>query len=625
MRKKSAPSARSQEDGATLFAKPEDRRRRALFLARFLSEEANSNLLRGKKQDRAQEVLHKWADMESQGHLDKKETALDANFLHEVFGEAFGYQSITQSPESYHLERNFTVPGVGTADAALGPFGPNQSSSPVAVIELKGAKIDLDRDRSNGRTAVQQCWDYLNALPDCPWGIVSNFAVTRLYHRDKTPLAYQEFNLRDIARKEDVFRQFFCLFEFGGLLPTQSREPRAQKLLNKTVHRQREVGDELYSNYSEQRWRLIDHLHRQQGKSLDEAIRIAQVLLDRIIFVAFCEDRGLLPDKCIETAYNTLPPFSKVTNPRWQNFLALFHAVDKGHSRDLGLENGYNGGLFRHDPAVDDLQLDDEWTHFFRTVGSYDFRDEVNVEVLGHIFEKSIGELENLRASPLFAASQSASPANGVEPVMPKSPERKRFGIYYTPPEFTRFIVQNTLDAVIRERFERLRKEHSLTETDLESDRPAPKVAAHWSACREALRQVKVCDPACGSGAFLVQAYDLLEEHYLRLADGPRLHDDAAAHALEQSAPTSSCPTICTASICRSRPLRSRSSPCGSARLATAGPWPTCPATSFKATASLRIARYIPKRSTGTRLFRPPSTGQTPASIASSVIRPGSG
>jgi hypothetical protein len=537
MRKKSSPSARSQTESAHLFAKPENRRRRVLFLGRFLDEEAKSNLLRGKKQDHAYEILCKWAELGSGGHLDKKETALDASFLHEVFGEALGYQSVTQSPENYQLERNFTVPGVGTADGALGLFGPKSNSSPVAVIELKGANIDLDHDRSNGRTAVQQCWDYLNALPDCPWGIVSNFAVTRLYHREKTPLAYQEFHLKDIDQREEVFRQFYCLFEIDGLLPSPLGEPRALKLLNKTANRQREVGDELYSTYSEHRWRLIEHLHRQHGQSLDEAIRIAQVLLDRIIFVAFCEDRGLLPEKCIETAYNTLPPFSKVTNPRWQNFLALFHAVDKGHSRDLGLENGYNGGLFRHDSAVDDLQLDDEWTHFFRSVGSYDFRDEVNVEVLGHIFEKSVGELEGLRASALFASPSPAAPDDGAQPVMPKSPERKRFGIYYTPPEFTRFIVQNTLNTVLSERFDRVRKEMGLTPDDLTSDQSSPRLATYWSACLDALRQVKICDPACGSGAFLVQAYEQLEEHYLHLADSLRLHDEAAAHTLEETAP----------------------------------------------------------------------------------------
>ena len=48
-----------------------------------------------------------------------------------------------------------------------------------------------------GRTPVQQCWDYLNALPKCPWGIVSNFVTFRLYHRDKTPQVYEEFSLKE--------------------------------------------------------------------------------------------------------------------------------------------------------------------------------------------------------------------------------------------------------------------------------------------------------------------------------------------------------------------------------------------------------------------------------------------
>jgi N-6 DNA Methylase len=537
MAKKASSSSRSQERDADLFTKLEQRRHRVLFLPRFLATEATTVRLKGKAQDHAYEVIKKWADMLAKGQLDKKETTLDADFLQEVFGDALGYLSGTQSPDNYQRERNYTLPGGGFADAVLGQFGSKTTQSPFAVIELKGAKVDLDRDKSNGRTAVQQCWAYLNNLPNCPWGIVSNFAVTRLYHRDKTPLAYQEFHLKEMAQNRDVFLQFYYLLEVGGLLPSAYGEPRALKLLDQTANRQREVGDELYSTYSEQRWRLIEHLKQGHDKSLDEAIRIAQILLDRIIFVAFCEDRGLLPEKCIETAYNTLPPFSKVTNPRWQNFLALFQAIDKGHSRDLGLDTGYNGGLFRHDSSVDDLQLNDDWTHFFHSVGSYDFRDEINVDVLGHIFEKSIGELEVLRAAGLFGESGPQPASNGGLPAMPKSPERKRFGIYYTPPEFTQYIVQNTIDDIVKERFAALRQEHSLSEDDLETDKPSPKVAAYWLACLEAIRQVKICDPACGSGAFLVQAYDLLEEHYSQIADGLRLHDEPAAYNLGQIAP----------------------------------------------------------------------------------------
>ena len=247
------------------------------------------------------------------------------------------------------------------------------------MIELKGADADLDRDKFNGRTPVRQCWDYLDNLPQCPWGIVSNFVTIRLYHRNRTPLAYQEFRLQDL-RKLENFRRFYYLFEVGGLLPPgPGQQSRALRLLEKTDTRQREVSDQLYQSYNDSRFRLVEHLHRQHGKSLDAAIRIAQKILDRIIFVAFCEDRGLLPEQCIEEAYTTIPPFSKVTNPRWQNFLNLFHAIDKGHER-LALKTGYDGGLFRHDPEVDDLQLDDSWTNFLNTVGGYDFRKKVTCQ-----------------------------------------------------------------------------------------------------------------------------------------------------------------------------------------------------------------------------------------------------
>ncbi len=67
------------------------------------------------------------------------------------------------------------------------------------------------------------------------------------------------------------------------------------------------------------------------NKSLDNAIRIAQKLIDRIIFVAFCEDRKLLPENAIRDAWEKVAPFDRVTNPKWQNFLALFDSIDKGN------------------------------------------------------------------------------------------------------------------------------------------------------------------------------------------------------------------------------------------------------------------------------------------------------
>ncbi len=509
------------------------RRRRPLVLPRLLSDEATRLQHGNGDVEAAHKIILRWADLESDGHVFRKETSLDAEFLNQIFGEALGFRLQTISPQRYNLEREFSLPGGLSADGALGDFGPESMNTPVAVIELKDATTNVDRDTSNGRTAVQQCWGYLNAAPACPWGIVSNFVMFRLYHRNKTPMAFEIFTLQEL-RDARRFREFFCLFSRIGLLPSRLvKEPTALRLLRETDNRQREVGDDLYETYRQNRLALIDHLHRKANHSVDAAIRIAQKIMDRIIFVAFCEDRGLLPDRIIERTYDEVQPFAKVTNPRWQNFLGLFRAVDKGH-KDLSLETGYNGGLFRRDPEVDDLQLDDDWTRFFREVSGYDFRDEINVDVLGHLFEKSITELEKLRSGGLFDASESPLETAGK---MPKSAQRKRFGIYYTPPAFTSFIVQHTVVELIDERFVAAAKKHGLDPARPEETGKPKKVLAYLEDCLEILRAFKVCDPACGSGAFLIKAYDVFEERYGTLLEHMLRYDKPRADELRDQVP----------------------------------------------------------------------------------------
>lgn len=518
------------------------RRQRALFIPKYVREAGASVALAGKARDRAYEIALQWADLESSGHLPRyNETTIDTQFLDQLFGEGLGYQVKTRNPAEYQLDHKFSVKGGGIADAALGEFP--RATSPRVIIELKGSVIDLDRDRPGGRTAVDQCWDYLNCLPDAEWGIVSNFSIIRLYHKSKGKLNYEEFSLQEL-RDKDRFDDFFAIFERGGLLTSSLKQPpRALALLQRTEKRQKDVGDDLYESYRLQRLRLIDHLMRDEGKSLDQAIAIAQKLLDRIIFIAFCEDRDLLPEKCLERAHSAVPAFSRVKNPRWHNFLGLFGAVDKG-SDGLPPIAKFNGGLFAEDVEIDNLELDDEpWTSGFKGFGGYDFSEEVNVEVLGHLFERSITELEKLRVGGLFAlkANIEGTPSNGngaSKPTtgktklaatkedddsplakMPKSAQRKRFGIYYTPPAFTGLIVERTVDALIAQRFAALAKQHRV-DPEARKDQDPRKLRAHWIACYETLKTITICDPACGSGAFLIRAYDALDAHYKAVIHG---------------------------------------------------------------------------------------------------------
>ncbi|MBN2447429.1 MAG: hypothetical protein JXO22_11915, partial [Phycisphaerae bacterium] len=535
-KRKDAPNQIALFSNAVPNGSATARLRRALFIPAFLQGEARKRAIHYQAElEAAQTVLRKWAELATRGTLDRKETALDAEFLHEVFGEALGYHPVTEGSASYRLERNFTVPEVGVADGALGDFSTEQRRPPVAVIELKSAGTNLDADRFNGRTPVQQLWDYLNAMPDCPWGILSNFISIRLYHRDHGSRAFEHFTLVELTKPER-FAELYHVLGPGGLLPTRGvPTPRAVALLARTGERQREVGDELYEAYSAHRLELIRYLSGKLEKRLDSAIGIAQKLLDRIIFVAFCEDRGLLPRKIIERTYDQLPPLARVTNPRWRNFLDLFHAVDKGH-RAFDLDEGYNGGLFAHDPEVDDLDLDDDWTDFFRSVGRYDFRDEVNVEVLGHLFEKSVTELEKIRAGGLFGGAETPD-ADTPEPTMRKSAQRKRFGIYYTPPAFTDFLVRQTIGVLLQERFAEAGDRIGVCAEGRSDDHSSKESLMYWRECLAILRALKVCDPACGSGAFLIRAYDYLEEQYADVIDNLAACGDREADKLADQIP----------------------------------------------------------------------------------------
>jgi len=512
----------------------DNRQKRPLFVQAFLKEKSQDRRLQDARCERAHEIIVKWADLESKGALQTQtESSLEGEFLTEVFGEALGYLLFSEGKSEWNLKPKFRL-NDQTADAAIGFFEAHRDVAPRAVIELKGPTANVDRDKSSGRTPVQQCWDYLREVPDCPWGIVSNIVSFRLYHRNHPTRVYELFTLQELRNKRDAFLQFYCLFERGGLLPG-GIDPiaRADALLAKSDTRQRDVGDELYGDYHDNRVNLIRYLTGPAyGKPLDVAIRMAQKLVDRIIFVAFCEDRELLPARSLFRAWKEIPPFYQVTNPRWQNFLSLFRNINEGSQS--GDVPGYDGGLFRQDDDVDNLQLEDRWTDFFKNIGEYDFASTIDVDILGHLFEKSIKHIERIRITGGLWESKSEE---GALPRMEKSAERKRGGIYYTPPEFTRFIVEQTVLKVANEKVSAVGAKYGIDLQSPETHTQDGQLKRCVEDAIAALRTIRVVDPACGSGAFLIQAYDVLEERYFDLAQALDRIDPEGAEAIRDQMP----------------------------------------------------------------------------------------
>ncbi|MGH6793813.1 MAG: Eco57I restriction-modification methylase domain-containing protein, partial [Methylocella sp.] len=212
------------------------------------------------------------------------------------------------------------------------------------------------------------------------------------------------------------------------------------------------------------------------------------------------------PEKLIHKAWDQKSPFRP--NGAWENFVGLFEAVDKGKP-ELDIP-AYNGGLFAKNAVIDALGLSNFVCENFAKVADYDFSSDVPVSVLGHVFEQSVSDIEKMRAQ-----------AQGQEP--PKTTKRKREGVVYTPGFVTRFIVEETVGKTLNERFGAVLDAHGVVEANSQNGpvyswTPETELAV-WRDYRQELRSLTIIDPACGSGAFLIAAFDYLEGEYKRVAE----------------------------------------------------------------------------------------------------------
>ncbi|KOR32672.1 hypothetical protein TI05_05835 [Achromatium sp. WMS3] len=185
---------------------------------------------------------------------------------------------------------------------------------------------------------------------------------------------------------------------------------------------EREIVNRIYQDYKALRIITYQTLAADNPDvSPLNCIQYAQTILDRILFIAFAEDCGLLPNKTIAQAYQHSDPYNP--KPTWENFLGLFRAIDKGNAT-LNIP-AYNGGLFQNDPALETLKVSDTLCEKFKDIGEYDFASEVSVTVLGHIFEQSISDIEELQAQVQNPDTKNIKPT--------KLSKRKQDGIFYTP------------------------------------------------------------------------------------------------------------------------------------------------------------------------------------------------
>lgn len=390
----------------------------------------------------------------------------------------------------------------------------------VVCFEAKGTNTkDLFaiqyREKKEHETPIKQTWDYMgkNALK---YGVCTNYRDFILIDRNRGYSDCHVFDFTTIRNNDQKLKEFIAIFAKASLVDSDFVE----KLYVASMEEQRVFTEEFYKLYHETRLMLIKEFEVNAKADKDTCIKYAQLFLNRLIFIFFAEGTGKIPGKLFERNFASilnpllLSDHSKVAS---EVISSLFDSLDKGSKKPIEIF-GFNGGLFRDKIPTDfnfkdlrdssffkelllgsklqrDVKLNERMQTLVGQFGtslnqiiknillmaSFDFRTELRVDILGHIFEQSLSDLEQLKSNEVS--------------------RRRKQGIFYTPEYVTDYICRN---AILRHLS---RTKRASTVADLISE-----YRDSIGDLEERFREIKILDPACGSGAFLLKCVDVLLE-----------------------------------------------------------------------------------------------------------------
>ena len=456
-----------------------------------------------------QDVIQNWIKQIELGTFNNlNEIQVQGAFTQQIMCKVLGYTDVGEA-DTYNIAREYPI-AKGRVDLAIGHFvgeKDNSKNTVIAPFELKGAGTkNLDAIMSGRhKTPVQQAYEYARDIKGVKWVLLSNYVELRLYAISETSLVYEQFFFRDLLDPAE-YAKFYLLLSADNFLSGHTED-----LLKESNTADKDISDKLYEDYKLLRENMLSYMISDNpDKAPKDLIQPAQKLLDRILFISFAEDKGLIPDNSIRKAYEHQDPYNP--RPTYQNFIGLFNSVDKGNVT-LGIP-AYNGGLFAKDDTLDQLTISNELCEGFKDLAAYDFDSEVSVTVLGRIFEQSIADLEllieSISAGKLPKAKSKTISVTG---------KRKKDGVVYTPDNITQFIVANTLGSYINEQFDLMFADYGKYKPDgtIQWKRGSKVEQQFWYEWQEKLMTIKVVDPAVGSGAFMVAAFDYLHLEYEKI------------------------------------------------------------------------------------------------------------
>lgn len=462
-----------------------------------------------------------------------KEEVYQDGFFKDIFESCLGYTLKTTNPSDYNLEREKKNETDGKkADGVIYVGG-----EVIGVVELK------DQKSKNLDAVESQAFNYHASHSNSKYIIISNFDELRFYIDKKT--AYEKFSLFNLTYED--FKTLHLLISYESI-----RDNTPLKLKEKSFTFEQTISKELYRDFSAFRAHLFenivknnytpvipdligdpfpeasrhpeldsgsqiaDQVRNDEGLDKQTLLRLTQKLCDRIVFILFAEDRGLLRPNMIREI-RSRHENDVFGNPMYEFYKIYFRAINEGNAK-LDIPR-YNGGLFAHDPLLDSLIIDDECLDMeAQKLSDFDFVSDISVNILGHIFEQSLTDLEEMNAQVHDEAFDR------------KKSKRKKDGVFYTPEYITRYIVENTLGKLCETKKNELFGSEALASpiNPKKLTKSEKETLANLYAYRDWLLNLKILDPACGSGAFLNQALEFLIREHRNIDEYRRAYENEA-------------------------------------------------------------------------------------------------
>jgi type I restriction-modification system DNA methylase subunit len=430
----------------------------------------------------------------------------------------------------------------------------------IAIAEAKYWERPLSKVSKNDQRDIYQnenpsfqIASYLTGT-GVDWGILTNGREWRLYYRQASSTATEFYQVDFVQLLEgenlDQFKYFWLFFRQESLVKDSQGRNFLERVREGSTTYATQVGNELKALVFDRIFPdlaggfVTDATRRGETVTSEQVYEATLSFLYKLLFLLYAEARNLLPIEGDYRDYSLIKltqevaqgvdrqrNLSQTSTGMYDKLLNLFQIVDRGDA-GLGVPR-YNGGLFHFDFSQEAERIDYRANHF---LSQFKISDQVLAPVLDKLarFEGQpidysflgVRQLGSIYEGLLEYRVKIEDAATGKVYLENDKGERKATGSYYTPDYIVKYIVSHTIKPILEQRqarFGELMAQITELHHQLDDQRKSTQsinglrkdLQRLEREAQSILLDIKVCDPAMGSGHFLVEAVDYLTDELI--------------------------------------------------------------------------------------------------------------